>query len=94
MLEYLEQLRRKPLHYRKRVAVVATSFITGVILLIWFTTFNFGAGENALDSKSLAEELKPIQQIKESASAVFSTLKQTGYQLFDITGLTASDTPQ
>ncbi|KKU67308.1 MAG: hypothetical protein UX89_C0016G0011 [Parcubacteria group bacterium GW2011_GWA2_47_16] len=84
MMEYLEHLRKKPLHYRKRVAVLIASTITVLILLIWLSTFNFVSDTNVLDSKTIAEELKPLEQIKASVIDFYASLKEMSSVLFEV----------
>ncbi|GEM_PF-1984939 len=84
MLNYLEQLRKKPLHYRKRVAVITAAVIMGVIVLIWLSTLNFGDGESVIDSKAVAEELKPLEQIKESFGIFYASIKEMSSEFFSV----------
>lgn len=91
MLDYLEQLRKKPLYYRKRVAALTTTVITAVIIVVWFSTFNFERVENVLDSKAMAEELKPLQHIKASVADFYSSVQQMGAMFFESATSSFSD---
>ncbi|MDO8482464.1 MAG: hypothetical protein Q7S86_01435 [bacterium] len=83
ILDYLEQLRKKPLYYRKRVAVLIASAITVVILIIWYSTLSFDTVKDVANSKTMAEELKPIQQIKASVVDFYSTVKEMSSGFFN-----------
>src|SRR3989338_20762 len=84
MLDYLEQLRKKPLYYRKRVAVVGSTAISVIILLIWLSTFNFGMMANIIDSKAIAKELKPLQPIKARVADFFTSVKEMSSAFFEV----------
>jgi predicted PurR-regulated permease PerM len=58
---YLEKLRAKPIHERKRIAVIATAVGFLVILLIWVVSFN--------------EMNKPAETQVDPASASLNDLK-------------------
>lgn len=91
MFEYLEQLRQKPIYYRKRVATITTVAITVVIVLIWLSTLNFGTAEK-IDSQNVAEALKPLQQIKASVVDFYSSVKEMSSALFEA-ATTSTSTP-
>ncbi|MSR78803.1 MAG: hypothetical protein EXS59_01515 [Candidatus Taylorbacteria bacterium] len=87
MFEYLEQLRNKPQSYRKRVAVVASSVFTGLIILIWISTFGVETAK-VVDSKETAKEFAPFLEIKESTALFFSSLKQMAVSSFGVSATT------
>lgn len=59
--DYLEKLRAKPVHERKRIAVVATAVGFSIILAIWVVSFN--------------EMNKPAETQVDPASASLNDLK-------------------
>ena len=83
MFNYLEQLRKKPISYRRRVAVLLAAAVTALILLVWLTTLNFGS-EDSVDSKSLASDLKPFEEIKTSVVNFYDSVKGATQNLFDL----------
>ncbi len=87
MLQYLEQIRNKPQSYRKRVAVIASSIFTGLIILIWISTFSVETAK-VVDSKEMASEFAPFQEIKESTVLFFSSLKQMAVSSFSVSSST------
>ena len=87
MLQYLEQIRNKPQSYRKRVAVIASSIFTGLIILIWISTFSVETAK-IVDSKERAKEFAPFQEIKESTVLFFSSLKQMAVSSFGVSATT------
>ena len=91
MFNYLEQLRKKSLYYRKRLAVITAAIVTGLIVLIWLSTLNFGTGESVVDEKAVAEELKPLKQIKESVVDFYSSVKEMGSELFGVASSNVSN---
>ena len=84
ILDHLEKLRKKPLYYRKRVAIMTASGITFVILMIWYSTLSFDVGTDAVSSKAIAEELRPFQQIRASFADFYSTVKEMSSGFFSV----------
>lgn len=74
MLEYLEQLRKKPLSYRKRFLALTTTGITAVIVILWISTFGVGFGES-VSPKLTEDNLKPIEELKTGMSSFFAAVK-------------------
>lgn len=84
MLDYLEKLRKKPLYYRKRVAVITAGAITFIILVIWYSTLNFDMGADVVSSKAVPDELKPLQQIKAGVLDFYAILKETSSEFWSV----------
>ncbi len=82
MLNYLEQLRKKPLHYRKRFLFLSTTVITLIIFLVWLSTFNFSSSVSPDDSAAVASQLKPIDEIKTNIVSFYETVKKIGGEIF------------
>ncbi|MCR4311461.1 MAG: hypothetical protein NUV54_02765 [Candidatus Taylorbacteria bacterium] len=83
MFDYLEQLRNRPYGERKKVAVLGASIVTGVIVLVWISTFSVRSSK-PIDTVALQEELRPFQEIKESAKAIFPQIKEVAGALFGL----------
>lgn len=79
MLDYIEQLKKKPLSYRKKVLVIVTTTVTGIIFLVWASTFNFSFNTSTAE---IENQLSPINEIATNASSFFTTVKKLGSQLF------------
>ena len=81
MLDYLEQLRNKPLSYRKRVVVFVATAATAVIVIVWLSTINFDASD-AVDPKKLSEDLKPFEEVKENIGSFYDAVKGISQNIF------------
>lgn len=80
MLDYIEQLRKKPVAYRKRFLLVFTTTITGIIFMIWATTFDFNLSPSS--SPVVEDGLGPISEIETNVSSFFTTVKKLGSEMF------------
>ncbi len=87
MFDFLEQLREKPLYYRKRVALLATTALTGLIFLVWVSTLDFTSNMTAIDGAAVENDLKPIDEIKTNIGSFYDSVKGLS------AGLYASGTP-
>lgn len=65
MFEYLEKLRQKPVHERKRVALLSSGAITTGVALVWATV--------ALTSPSLSNGVKISDQEAAAAGLLFKS---------------------
>ncbi len=81
MFDYLENLRKKPIHYRKRVAFLTATIITAIIVGVWISTQNFAMSEE-VDSKALSDDFKPIEEIKNNVASFIETVKKMGADIF------------
>ncbi|MES2087485.1 MAG: hypothetical protein V4467_00675 [Patescibacteria group bacterium] len=89
MFDYIEQLRKKPLAYRKRFLLIVTTSITGLIFLIWVSTFNFSFDQPV---QSLEEEQSgPISEIASNISSFFTVIKKLGSEMFAGDATTSPD---
>jgi len=82
MLDYIENLRRKPLAYRKRVLFLATSVITGLIVLVWLSTLNFNYNFNGEEEVAIEEQLKPVDEIKTNIVSFYDSVKKMSADIF------------
>lgn len=76
MLDFLEHLQKKPIHVRKRIALVVSIFITVIILILWLSIQSVNAPSHPIDGKALEEDLKPLNEIKKSSVDLFNTAKK------------------
>jgi hypothetical protein len=76
MLTFLSKLQRKPERVRRKIALFASTALTGIIILIWLTTFSGSAPE---PSKSVSDqdEAGPFQALTENLSAFFLDASET-----------------
>lgn len=95
MLDYLEHLRKKPLHYRKRVLLFTTGCLTGAILIIWISTLHFDNPSAAIDSAAADKAFGPIEEVKTSIVSLYGSTKEVlqavGASFF---GTDATSSPQ
>lgn len=74
MFDKIDKLRKKPEPYRKKIAFIASVFITGIIFLIWLSTlgvrFNDIGGEI-----STQEEKSMLAEVKEGFSKISGILE-------------------
>ncbi|MSU55246.1 MAG: hypothetical protein EXS46_01750 [Candidatus Taylorbacteria bacterium] len=82
ILDLIENLRKKPVAYRKRVVFVLSTVITIIILTFWLGTFNYRFGGNETSPELSQEGLKPIQEIKSSISNFIDSVKKIGSNVF------------
>jgi len=82
MLDYIERLRKKPIAYRKRVLLLTTSVITGLIFIFWLSTFNLFFQVDEVDPSLVEEQLRPIEEIKTSALGFVEFVKEMGAGFF------------
>lgn len=80
ILDLIEKIQKKPLYYRKRVLLLSTTVITGVIAVVWFVTFDFNL--NPVDSSATAEEFRPLSEIKTNIVSFFGVAKKIGTEAF------------
>ncbi len=73
IFESIEKLQKKPEAYRKRVALGAAFIIIGIIIFIWFTTFNLPKTNNA----ELKKVAAPFSSIKENILNFYGSLKES-----------------
>ena len=76
--------------YRRNVVFVTTTTLTVLIIILWLATFSWGTPETA-DSKTLANDLKPFEEIKSSVATFYTTITGATKSLF---GGLATDTAQ
>jgi len=93
MLDYLEQLRKKPLTYRKRVLLFTTTIITAVIFVIWFSTFDSNINVSETDSAALEKQLRPIDEIKTNVVSFIDSVKKMSADIFGGGATTSSSLP-
>lgn len=75
MSDIIETLRKKPVQYRKRILFFTSTFITGVIVLVWLSTFNFFPEISDEDSIAVDQQLRPVDDLKKSFIGFIDTLK-------------------
>ena len=78
MLDYLEKLRQKPPHVRKRFALLSTCAIFSVIVMVWWTTWSAPVTEG---SNSLANVVTPLGVVANVASAARDGLRKLPEQI-------------
>lgn len=60
VMDFLDNLRRKPESTRKRIAVVTTLAVFSVIFSVWWTTFNSVGGAKSGSRLSVSEVVSPL----------------------------------
>jgi cytoskeletal protein RodZ len=76
MLKFIEKLREKPRHVKKRFAMLFSLSFAGVIFLMWFFVVypNF-IDESERESKALESDLSPMSAISDMFYATFLSFK-------------------
>jgi len=72
MLSYLEELRRRPEHERRRVILVWTISITVLIVLLWLSTLKSSISAE-LQEESYAKS--PFGEIKKTIGGAWGKIK-------------------
>lgn len=80
MYQYIEQLRKKPYHHKRRVALTASTLITGAIFVGWLSVI-FPSNTNQIIATS--EEVKATVSKDNLANTPVETLKRSTAQVFD-----------
>lgn len=78
MLDYLDKLRQKPPHVRKRVALLSTCAVFSAIVMVWWTTWSSPVNEQ---STSVAQALTPLGVLANVASAARDGLRKLPEQI-------------
>ncbi len=81
MFDYIEQLRKKPIMARRRLAILLAVGLTAVIIVIWVSTLDFG-GTGAQDTQTVSTDLAPFEEIKTSLSVFYDSVKTMAEGLF------------
>ncbi len=72
-MKYIEHLRAKPLHHRKRIAVGVSAGITVIIALFWYSSFSY-FNTDSLQNVQVAtinSENSPFQVFKQGVANVY-----------------------
>ena len=80
--DFIEQLRKKPIAYRRRVLLFTTSIITGVIFIVWIFTFDSSVKAIPTDGAAVARQLQPINEIGANISSFIHTVKSMSAGIF------------
>ena len=67
MLHHLHNLRQKPEIHRKQIALSVSAVVTGLIAIIWVSTFSFSLGEMPKGQTASVVQPSPVTSIKDSA---------------------------
>lgn len=85
LFEYLEKLRGKPERERRRIAVIAVSIITGIIIVGWASSLSFQNPE-----RETQKGLGPLQVIGKTFGAGVKGIKESVKSQFE--NMTATST--
>lgn len=97
LIEYIEHMRKKPHHTRKRFAFLITVCATGIVIAVWSLTLPArlasitikgsdlvgGAGTEAL-SDQLQQGRNSIQEVIETGGALSQDLSKESFEGYDI----------
>lgn len=81
MYQYIEQLRKKPAHHKRRVALGASGVITTSIFLAWLSVvLPSNVTQIASESQSAqaiqsSQDVTPIETLKKSSAQVYEAAK-------------------
>ena len=90
MLDMLEKLRSKPIAHRKRVLLLTAGSITGLIFIIWLSTFTTGIASESVDGATVEKTLGPIENLKNNFAYFYDSAKKLSGEIF---GYGATTTP-
>lgn len=74
MYKYLDKVREKPVHHRKRFALLASGTITMSILAVWSFVMFGGGGEQVLAEENRVEH-SPFESLKANVGSALDTFK-------------------
>lgn len=81
--EFLEKLHKKPVHVRRTILLISTASITGIIFIIWLTSWSVLFNPPKSDTASTLNIATPVflikdnwQGFRDSFSNSFSGLKK------------------
>lgn len=80
MHQYIEQLRKKPYHHKRRVALTASTVITSAIFLGWISVV---LPSNTNQIVATSKEVKVTESTGELANTPIETLKRSTAQVYD-----------
>jgi len=73
MLSLISKLQRKPEHVRKKIAMVASAVVTGVIIIFWLVSFGSSLAEpTAKPASSEKKEVGPFHALIEGFGGIFT----------------------
>ncbi len=75
MYKYLDKVREKPLHHKKRFALLASSTITMFILGVWSFAM-FGVSSGSVVAQREEEGNSPLQSLTANVGSAFNSFKQ------------------
>ena len=76
MLKYLDELRKRPEGYRRSVAVIFSSAVTGVIFLAWILYITSGPMNYIAPTTASVGGATPVNTIKDMAGQAVDSFKQ------------------
>jgi hypothetical protein len=89
-LDFIEKLRDKPVAYRKRVVFFTASILTGIIVIVWLSTFGYRFGSKVVDPAVVEKQLQPFDEIKNSVGNFIDNVKDIGSEFFAGTSTTTA----
>ncbi len=90
--QHLHTLKSQPSHVRERVAVGVSGGITALVAVGWFAAMA-SSGSFSLATKSVAESVRPPQEVTEGVAASGGTLKSLMGAAGEAFGGTGSQKP-
>lgn len=79
MDEYINHLKTKPEHHRRRIALAASTAITAIVFVLWASVMvpqNTQIVAQANDTKAVSKGESPIATLKTSAAQAFEGMRQ------------------
>jgi hypothetical protein len=77
MLSLISKLQRKPERVRRKIAMVASAIITGIIVIIWLTSFSVSIDGTSSRNVKSEDGVGPFQALTENLSVFFLDASET-----------------
>lgn len=77
MLYFISKLQRKPERVRRKIALVTSVIVTGVIVVIWLTSFSVSTPETSSKTALSRDDVGPLETLNENLSAFFFDASET-----------------
>lgn len=77
MFAFISKLQQKPEHVRRRIAIIASAALTGLVTVIWLISLGNSLGESAPGVASKERDTGPFQDLTKGFGDFFSDTAET-----------------
>lgn len=82
MKEYLDNLRAKPDHVKRRIAFLSSTGVTVVIFMFWIASFGIQSGSNGVLANGSATSTNGSSQIESPARSLTASVSDAAGNIF------------